>query len=394
MINKTQKTETEYIIDKIKSKVDKLDKEKTQLLLNANHDTKFNDLKKNLGWDDTDNVIDRETRTVIESLEIKNKLVDSSIFDDDSIYDYCISNNYVLANIRQYRGKLDSELLEAIEKYSKDCDMRLESDANLDCLFLLCPFSDVQENKQDIKKSKRYKNKELPKLILLEKIGDKRIYQDNHYKVIFEIGNRKPIINLVNSIFKTSIKTYNFLNNNIAWMIGFLISIIISILCTVFNDSFNSDYLYEVLPLFINIITLILFLKIILPIIAGDREEPSFNFYNDGDYKRHNSGYISYNNTDWLNYYRYFNIKKVINVRIKVYIGSIFILLCSYLLMNGLLRINKEVLLAKRNVVVIENNIKPGFDLRKTYIRTGLFQYDLNEELFDMSEKAIKKKKR
>lgn len=390
-----QNTETESMLKAQKAEAIKVTKEKETLLLNAPKSSDYDDIKRNLGWNDTDVSIENQTRAVIEKEHVKKTLVSENILTNEAIYDYCIKNNYVLAKITEYKGQLSEELLKAIKDYRDSADIRLESEANLNNLYLLCPFSDVVANNSDIKKSKRYKKGELPKIMLLELHGDRRIYSSDYYKVIFEIGVRKTIRNTISSIFKTHTKTQNFINN--VGVIGglSLIFLITSAFCV-----FDNSYAFQGLPLYIDLVMVILILKIILPSMMSVNDSPSFNYWNDNGYKNIlDHTYATSNfNTSWLLSNRRFTIKNKNLVRLKVHISFYIILLATYLILSFMVKVNQMVLLNKNSgkVTLVKSVVdKNGeFDYHTIHTKDGIFSYNTKIVKYDMSDEAVEKRRK
>lgn len=390
-------SESKQILNNQKNLLNKISTEKKQLLLQCNDDiNKHDSLKRKLGWIDTDNIIDNSIRKVIELEDVQSKIVDSNIFTLDSIMKYCINNNYVLCSITEYKGSLDNELLEAIDNYATSKNLSLTSGAELDCLYLLCPLKDVKTNSDDVKKSKRYKKSNLSKLLLLEKVTDRRTHSEDYFNLIFEIGNRKPITNLINSIFRTYTKTGNLLNNSLFFTSIFMLLFIIGILIK------NNIYSWYILPIASCIVTIILILKAWLD---STTDSGTFNICADNDFRNYHDvrskQIIERYNYVWLfkKYYKdsYLNNYKQLAYN-KFLISAIIIIGLSALLMQFTIRINKMIILNDKDITTVSNKYikddgKPYINYCE-YHKTGILTYDKYEHEEDMSSEAIDKRRK
>lgn len=308
-MNINDNSEMNEMVNNQKDKLTKITKQKEQLLLLESGSSEFDDLKKNLGWNDTDSLVEQEQREVIELESLQMGLVEHNILDEKTIYDYCIDNNYVIAPIKKYKGQLHVDLLKAIKDYSTNNDRRLESEANTNSLFILCPFSDVKEN-DGIKKSKRYKANELPKLLLLEKVSDSRVHTKEVFKVIFEIGTKKHITNKFNSLFKTLKSIDNFLE---VFTIPTIIFLAIIFGTMIFIK--DVDFIFYALPgLYItwNVISIGLFTGMILLSDIG-------HMYIDSKYD-----YLY--NANWIYRFKNYSILNENKITKKLVIGSLLVI--------------------------------------------------------------------
>lgn len=400
-----QNTETTELLSNQKKILSKLNTQHQLLLTAGDGEDKYDELKRQLGWDDTDSVIKSDYNKVLELQKITKENLDANILNNESIWNYCIKNNYVLVNIKQYKGPIPKELLEAIDNYAKSGGIKLDSDYNVGNLYILCRFSDVGgDNNASIKKSKRYKKGELPKVLLFERQVKGNGYREDHYKLIFELGYKTPIKNFINSLFFTHTKTLNLLHNILA-LGGVVTAIhIIGIFVTWSGKTVSPNYIswvFEVIPFCILILTGIFILKAILPVIleSGDAPSaPSVNHHNDDNYDKIDRDPVS---VEWCSTsYMYdnnqdFNIFDKNKVRLRVHIGFYIMILVFFLFETGLNRFNKILLFNKEPMFYSVYEDKE--ELTKTtttYRRTGYFTYDEKKEIFDMAEQKRLEKER
>lgn len=396
-------TEAEQMLNSQKIILNKINTDKKQLLLSCSDDVdKYNNLKTKLGWIDTDKIIDDSLRKVIELEDVQSKVVNSNVFTMNSIMKYCINNNYVLCSITEYKGQLSNKLLEAIDNYAKSKSLSLSSGAEIDCLYLMCPLKDIQDNSNNIKKSKRYKKSTLSKILLLEKVTDRRTHSEDYYNLIFEIGTKKPITNLINSIFRTYTKSGNLLNNSIFYTSIFILLSIIGMFIK------NIDYSWYFLPIIGIIITLILILKTTLNSYnATNRgyngDIPNINIFADNNFyymdidnniaQRYNFMWLykKYDNHD-NNIIRFKNL-----VLKKFYISALILVFTSFSIMSLFIRINKILILNKANVVIIcdgVNDKEEPISIHKNYYKTGFLTYNMNKTTLLMTTEAVDRRRK
>lgn len=395
-------TEAEQMLNSQKTILNKINTDKKQLLLSCSDDIdKYAHLKTKLGWVDTDKIIDDSVRKVIELEDVQSKVVSSNIFTMDSIMKYCINNNYVLCSITEYKGQLSKELLEAIDNYATSKGLSLSSGAELDCLYLLCPLKDIKDNSDNIKKSKRYKKSTLSKILLLEKVTDRRTHSEDYYNLIFEIGTKKPITNLINSIFRTYTKSGNLLNNSIFYTSVFIILAIIGMF-------FKSvDYSWYFLPVTGIVITIILIFKVFLDSYNGFNRSyqdfPHVNVFADRDfyYTDTNREITQRYSFAWL-YKKYnrddFDIMQYKNlVMKKFYLSALILIFTSFIIMSLFIRINKILVLNKANVVIIYDGVndkEEPISIHRNYYKTGFLTYDMNKTTLLMTTEAVNKRRK
>jgi hypothetical protein len=395
-------TEAEQMLNSQKTILNKINTDKKQLLLFCSDDIdKYAHLKTKLGWVDTDKIIDDSLRKVIELEDVQSKVVSSNIFTMDSIMKYCINNNYVLCSITEYKGQLSEELLEAIDNYATSKGLSLSSGAELDCLYLLCPLKDIKDNSDNIKKSKRYKKSTLSKILLLEKVTDRRTHSEDYYNLIFEIGTKKPITNLINSIFRTYTKSGNLLNNSIFYTSVFIILAIIGMF-------FKSvDYSWYFLPVTGIVITIILIFKVFLDSYHGSNRSyqdfPHVNVFADRDfyYTDTNREITQRYSFAWL-YKKYnrddFDIMQYKNlVMKKFYLSALILIFTSFIIMSLFIRINKILVLNKANVVIIYDGVndkEEPISIHRNYYKTGFLTYDMNKTTLLMTTEAVDKRRK
>jgi hypothetical protein len=395
-------TEAEQMLNSQKTILNKINTDKKQLLLFCSDDIdKYAHLKTKLGWVDTDKIIDDSLRKVIELEDVQSKVVSSNIFTMDSIMKYCINNNYVLCSITEYKGQLSEELLEAIDNYATSKGLSLSSGAELDCLYLLCPLKDIKDNSDNIKKSKRYKKSTLSKILLLEKVTDRRTHSEDYYNLIFEIGTKKPITNLINSIFRTYTKSGNLLNNSIFYTSVFIILAIIGM----FFKSVN--YSWYFLPVTGIVITIILIFKVFLDSYHGSNRSyqdfPHVNVFADRDfyYTDTNREITQRYSFAWL-YKKYnrddFDIMQYKNlVMKKFYLSALILIFTSFIIMSLFIRINKILVLNKANVVIIYDGVndkEEPISIHRNYYKTGFLTYDMNKTTLLMTTEAVDKRRK
>lgn len=395
-------TEAEQMLNSQKTILNKINTDKKQLLLSCSDDIdKYAHLKTKLGWVDTDKIIDDSVRKVIELEDVQSKVVSSNIFTMDSIMKYCINNNYVLCSITEYKGQLSEELLEAIDNYATSKGLSLSSGAELDCLYLLCPLKDIKDNSDNIKKSKRYKKSTLSKILLLEKVTDRRTHSEDYYNLIFEIGTKKPITNLINSIFRTYTKSGNLLNNSIFYTSVFIILAIIGMFfkCV--------DYSWYFLPVTGIVITIILIFKVFLDSYNGSNKSyqdfPHVNVFADKDfyYTDTNREITQRYSFAWL-YKKYnrddFDIMQYKNlVMKKFYLSALILIFTSFIIMSLFIRINKILVLNKANVVIIYDGVndkEEPISIHRNYYKTGFLTYDMNKTTLLMTTEAVNKRRK
>lgn len=378
-------TETNELLGNQKKILEGLDKEHQLLLSADNKESQYDDVKRMIGWDDTDKVIREKYNKVLELKEITKKNIDATILDDESIWNYCIDNNYVITNIKNYKGQVPDELLAAISDYSKSADRRLDSNANLDELFILCRFVDTfGSDNSDIKKSKRYKQGQLPKIMLLERQIKGNAYKENHYKIIFEIGVKTPITNLWNSIFKTHGKSDNLLANfQVFGLICLGINIIALLLTTV--GKITPENVYFAFTGWKFIPTIITF--VILTSTYSDYNNDFIGTYKHKEYSDWKyKGWYNHLSTTLYNdtNLKIFNLKKIKFKMLLSYIIMISIFLTISLFT---VKLNNVILLSKQNVLIYD--ITNGNTItRDTYIRDGIFTYIHKIEVIDKTDPA------
>lgn len=269
-----------------KRQLGKIEEQKILLLGSGSEDTKYDHIKEAFGWNDTDKKLRAETNKILEIAKRTKENVDSSVLTEDILYKYCIANNYALINVRDYKGKIPNELLEAISEYCTKNDRSLRSEANIQNLYILCPFSDTRSNNGNIKKSKRYKKGIMSKIILLEKLDKGNSYSEQHYKTIFEIGKTDKISNAFKSIYFTHPKSGNHFNTFLFFS-GILLLLLITtyIICYIGNftrDSFNG--IWYISPTFIYIGLFGMIITSLIP--QGPKSEQLICRSYDNDYER------------------------------------------------------------------------------------------------------------
>jgi len=398
-----ENTEAAQMLNNQKHILNKINTDKKQLLLSSSEDiNKFTDLKAKLGWVDTDKIIDDKIRKVLELEDVQSKVVNSNVFTMDSIVKYCINNNYVLCLITEYKGQLSDELLGAIDNYAREKGLSLSSGAEIDCLYLLCPLKDIQDNSDDIKQSKRYKKSVLPKILLLEKVTDRRTHSENYYNLIFEIGTKKPITNLINSIFRTYTKSGNLINNSILYTLLFIILAIIGMFCK------DVNYSWYFLPIASYLILAGLIIKTFVPSVNGSNRSyqdfPHVNVFADSTFrymdcnsdiaKRYNFMYL-FKRYDGESYHgKLLEYKNLVFK--KFYISALIILTISFSVMSIFIRVNKMLILNKHNVTIIldgTNDKDEPISIHKDYYKTSVLTYDMNKTVLLMTEDAIEKRR-
>lgn len=387
-------TETSELLGNQKKILSKLDTQHQLLLTAGDGEDKYDDLKRQLGWDDTDSVIKNDYNRVLELQKITKENIDANILNNESIWNYCIKNNYVLVNIKGYKGAIPKELLEAIDKYSKENAIRLDSDYNVGNLYILCRFTDVHgSTNNSIRKSKRYKKGELPKILLFERQVKGNGYREDHYKLIFELGYKTPIKNFVNSLFFTHTKTMNMLFN-ILTLGGVATAIhIIGMLATWSGKGVtNGDitWVFGVVPTCISILVGIFVMKAILPVLMENDDAPSVNYHDDKNYdsidcspdsvKNCNTSFMYCKNDD-------FTIFDKNKVRLRVHTGFYIMILVFFLFESGLNRFNKMLLFNKEETfATVYEDREALTKTTTTYERTGYFTYNENKEVISIED--------
>jgi len=387
-------TEVEELLADQKKSVNVLETKK-QLLLSAEGEDKFSDLKSKLGWDDTDKTIMDSYRQVVEIQDVQQKNIDMSILTNESIWNYCVKNNYVLAKIDQYKGAIPEELLEAIDTYRKSCTKYFDPNE----LFVLCRFSDVKGDNSDIKKSKRYKKGDvLPKILLLEKVTRGNTYHNEHYKVIFEMGEKTPIRNFITSVFFTHTKTANFLNNTILiGGISLLVSIIGLIILLSCDNASDGTVFYGLtfIPAVFNLTYIILFLKMVLPNWFSYKDDDiSVNCYTDAHFESTSSSADNSElfNTSWLSRHRELRIFNKTALSIKTFISFIVIFAVYWILSFTLVTATKIATFKVDRIEVERTTHENGQKITDVYNQTGFFSYEVTQKYLDMSVKAQAKR--
>lgn len=350
------------------------------LLLESNIDTKYDNIKSLLGWDEEDKEIRYKTNKIVEKetiLIVEGK----NILTEESVLNYCLDNNYVIVNIRDYKGRIPEILLEAISDYSTKNNIRLESEANLNNLILMCPFTDIRISK----KPKRYKKGELDKIILLEKVNKGNKYSEQYYKVIAEVGKKRPLFNMIKSFFLTHTKIINHRNNSFVWFMIFGIHTIFSI---IFG---NDEYWFHMNNIILSIPLTILFIKAVIPCyFKGGKGDPCLNEHNDNNYtslSSNHSNNVSTSSHLMIFSSHSFNIRKL---RIKNQIGMQLMNLAFLLFFLSIAHIKKCSLVKEKSAIFIELIGKSSDKINNlyevtTYSKKGILNY--NKEI-----KIIKKK--
>jgi len=367
------KSEIDKLTEKQASKYTKINNEKILLLGSSEQENKFYDLKKALRWDDYDKKIKEEDNKGLE-IDLASKENNCKVLSEETILEYCIKNNYVLCNLDEYKGKISIEMLEVLNTYLKNNDMNIASEANLNSLYILCRFKDINNNNVE----KRYKGKILPKILLLHKIDKGNKYKNNNYRVIDEQGELKTISNFIRSLYTTFTKTTNFFRAFITFFIIKLLFILLGFI-VIFNSNdlgifqngilnkSSLTFLYFYIPL------IVLIFKTIFPIMFGKGDEfNTFNIHNDKNYEK-----LEYSSKYLLCYLqrRYMNVKKfipIVKLKNQIFYWSLIILfILSFLFLN---RIQKLIILDKYKKIEIlqkEEPIKPEkpkYYTKKMYI--------------------------
>lgn len=394
-MNEINKTEVELLLEQQKKKLIKIEKEKILLIEGSGEINKFEELKKALYFDDTDNEIKNEIRKTTELSIITEQNINFSILSEEDLLVYCIKNNYTLVRLREYKGKIQEEMLSVLSSYLKDNDMRIQSEANIDCLYILCRFDDLKPNNKGIKRSKRYKKGILPKIILLHKLDDRNT-SNIHYKIINEQGEKRPIRNFINSLYKTHTKTTNFSNNVILFSIIFFTILLINTIIMTCSDNLNGFYLSlfissnPILYYILFTFTLILSCKTFIPVSFDFKYDVSVNSYNDMRYSRWDT--ISLSNKDRRDYLLFTiyddfrreyipNLIKYTIIKNQIfYWCSIFLFLFTFL---GIMKLQQAYILDKYNVLVdrievidvLSEDDVPPIIVSDVYKKTGLFTY-------------------
>jgi len=396
-----QKTELNIILENQNKKFENITNINNTLLLTTGEDSQLDDVKRSLGWDDTDRVIRSKYNKVLELNQIKEKNIDFTILNIESIYDYCIDNNYVIVNIKDYKGKITKELLQAISDFSKKQDLRLNSDSNLKNLYVMCRFCDVNgESNNNVNKSKRYSQKELPKIMLLEKVDKGIRYTEDFYKVIFEMGSKTPITNFINSIFKTHGKTRNILNYFMLYGGLFFLYLLISTLLTTIGDvtKNNISFIHSNLTNELLIATsIILIINYLIP-TAHRNHEDSIVSYKHSNYKEYfQDGRYKYI-TDYLFHHNEIVILNLKKIKFKVMLSFIMMFTSFVLLSSFINRLTKIIVLSKlpnQTSILVEQfteKDKLHFYKVSTLKRTSLLNYNKTTKIEDHTPKPVIKK--
>lgn len=264
----------------------KIEEQKVLLLGSGSEDTKYDHIKEAFGWNDTDIALRRETNKAMEVSQRIKENIDSSILTEALLHEYCIANNYVLMNVRQYKGKISEELLEAINNHCVKNATSLSSEANIQNLYIVCPFSETRSDNTNLKKSKRYRKGNIPKIILLEKLDKGNRYAEQHYKTIFEIGKIDKISNVFKSIYFTHPKSGNHFNSFLFFggilLILLIITYIVCYVGTFTKASFNGIWYFTQTFLYTGVLAMIL--TSLLPQVS--ESEQFINHSYDRNYDR------------------------------------------------------------------------------------------------------------
>lgn len=194
--------ETKKLVSIQSKTFSKIQQNKVLLLGTGEEESKHDHIKSILGWNETDAIINDELRKTMELQAASDEHAGSIILSEHILIDNCIKDNYALANVRDYKGKIPKELLDAIYNYTNSGNnLRLE--ANVNDLFLYFPLSELEANNNSLDTSKRYRKGSIDKIILFERILKGNKYKSDHYKVIHEMGRKKPIRNFYRSLYYT-----------------------------------------------------------------------------------------------------------------------------------------------------------------------------------------------
>lgn len=374
---------------KYQEKQFKITEEKKQLLLGTAEETEqFRSLKKNLGWDDTDAVIHVELNKKLEIANAMKENIDTSILSEDALFKYCLDNNYVVCNVREYKGRIPNKLLQALKEHTEKNDMRLEADVNVGLLYILCPFSELNGNNNNLKKSKRYKKGIQPKIILLEKVLKGNAYSNNHYKIITEQGYNTPIRNFVRGLYSTHSKQRNFLCvMSIFAGIPVLISLINFLVLYFSEPGTNIEFTFcpHIIGLSFVFISSIIYLicRTILPIVGTMDTGPGLNLFDDKGYEvtaTHGYKQAFSNNperfllTSYL-YMKYDYTFKPAMLRLNNQISFYTFILLFSLLSLGIVYGSRCYALSKKSIIASTTSSDSKFNYISKYTSTSPFTY-------------------
>lgn len=320
------------------------------LLLEAETTKSHRDLKDILGWNEVDQEIDADKRQMLELQSAIKDFGTTDVIEESVLLNYCFVNNYVVTKLRDYKGKLLPDMLESIENYVKEQGWTM-TDTNLSQLFILCSFSDVNADPLTSRYSKTKNNK----VIILHKL-DERNYSKTMFKIVSEHGKANKIKNFIRSLFFSHTRTLNMLNNSTAIM-GVLILImiiagIINMIDRLSQGFGQSEYFLNGMNIFGNIAIIILIIKWIVPQVMeiGDGG-PSINYHHDKFYdsiadtdfaEEHFSTSHILRRFPFKHLNRY-NYKLNRNLKIRVELGRILIIIACYGLFNGMISLNRYI---------------------------------------------------
>lgn len=372
-----------------KKDLDKVEKHKVLLLGSGQENTKYDHIKEALGWDDTDKALRKETNKIVELAMLVKDNVDSQVLTQDILLKYCINNNYALINLRDYKGMIPDELLEAIDSYCKANDRNISSEANIANLFILCAFTDTRGNNDELKKSKRYrKNRSLNKIILLEKIDKGNSYSNTHFKIIAEKGEKRPISNLIKSIFMTHTKVANHLNYLVLFSCITAIVLIIGFLSENLTNNCQYYFLFKAIDWLLMIPITILMLKSIWSsFIKFDTDLRSYPEVSYNDISEPHNRYYDKIHTKWfltsfMHVHRQWfgDNKRLLIIRNQIAFWIMNIIFC--LVFFGAAHLQKIHALNKNKVIKYEiERVKAPDNINdivtnEVYIKTGILSYD------------------
>jgi hypothetical protein len=371
------------------SKLQQIKVQESLLLEAAKETEKYEDLKKILGWNETDKVLDAEKREIMEYASRVEDCKSNEVLTALTVKNYCIENNYVLCRLDMYKGRIEESFLESIHAYLRENNLTI-SDPNLKMMYVLCPFTDTKANNHSIKKSKRYNKYRSPKIILLHRLDNGNEYHNEHFRIVSEHGSKNLIWNFIKSLFLTHTRTGNMAFHALVYTVVILVFILGMFVIAMFQnytETTDPAVVHNFSSILISSLALIMILKMFIPILRDmgyydtTCEDPFFsiNIFNDKGYEK-----IDFNKNSWFStsFMGEYFLTMPFSAKWRVFVGRVIIIATFYFLCMFLVKECKVVIFALKGPAHTQEWINKEAKIYKRYTwdKTSPFSYGIVKE--------------
>lgn len=363
-----QKSETDKLLEFQASKLTAIEQTKTLLLGDG---SEYNHIKKIYGFNDTDNVILESQGKVIELQERIKEENDNNIVDEEYIINYCLDNGYILTKLENYKGKVTTPMLKAINDYiNANTTARTHN-----TIYILMSINDVNGNNKSIKKSKRLSPQDPNKLIIVDKLINGNRYNHQHYRIIHEEGKLRSIYNWFTSLFRVSTQQEDTLS--VTSIIFGIIYLIWFTLCVTGDYTVYKSNFYVMF----NVISIFILISNIVYHILADNDR-HISLFSSGYWYRHRDSTILYylgtsiknTNGDFLECFEG-------KIRKKFFIGRLILSIGFYALFTISYESIRAIKMNIHDNIINEVITEDKYQKTITYEKNGIFNYTITEKI-------------